>query len=254
MRGVWGASPPRKTKRAKPAIVGGRGATKQARREATRGVAQAREKPADPPARRRYGISSCGRGVEGLLNTLTSKSRAGEKSMRILITIIASLMLTGCANIVRGYSASSYKPIDFSNKSIAVPPGEANLLGIIKTKFRKNGWKIVVADSRRTRTSGVAKQSVDLTTEPLKKASYGLLINQSEYDFCYLHPGVFVLDFLSLWLLAPFTEGGKEAFISYNISIYERKSGEEVFTSTGRGCITPLGERLNADLKPFWEK
>lgn len=131
----------------------------------------------------------------------------------------ASIILSGCTkNFVQAYTK-----LDLNDKSITVPAG-GKLNGALKKALKDDGWRLKV-DSNTIVTEGSnSKETYKEKTRVESDTRYRLLSTYSG-DFC-------------------FTCG---CVSSYNISIIDNKTGEEIATFDGRErkqCYEDVAKRV----------
>jgi hypothetical protein len=133
--------------------------------------------------------------------------------MRFLLPAVpaalALISLTACLSS----NVQVYGEIAPSEKTITVPPGSSLLVGEIKQRLQGLGWKLVV-DRGPRRTVGTLGEKTDLATADTFHTRYRLVIAQQQFDYCIL--------------------GG--AAISYDLSLIDNATGEEVITQSGKDC------------------
>jgi hypothetical protein len=130
--------------------------------------------------------------------------------MKRLFLVLALLFLTACA----GSTVQVYSKIDPSEKTMTVPVGNSLILGEIKQRLINSGWKLIV-DSGPRRTIGTLGEKTNLATGDTFLTRYRLIIRQSQFDTC-LMTGV--------------------PAVSYDLSLVDNASGEEVMTQSGKDC------------------
>jgi hypothetical protein len=124
-----------------------------------------------------------------------------------------AFILTGLA----GCAASQLQlnsQFDASEKTITMPPGGALLLAPLKRDLKNAGWQITV-ESGPERTVGTLGEKTDLATGRTFLTRYRLMINQRQVDVC---------------------AGTGLPTVSYDLSVIDNQSGEEIMTQTGKDC------------------
>ena len=148
--------------------------------------------------------------------------------MNKFISIILFLfILTSCAS----YESQLYSEIDNQNKTIGMPASNQLLAGDLKDLFRKNGWKILIIEKGDVTTEGTTGDNTQLNTNLDSSARYMLYLSQGWMDKCF---------------------NLKYDWISYDVTIVDNQSGEQVFYSEGNDCQTKIIDQLEIDLSAFW--
>lgn len=123
--------------------------------------------------------------------------------MRFLfILILPVLLLSGCASAP---APVVYQQLDLSEKTIMVPPGSQGLLGELKKCLAKNKWKMKIYRGAVVAEKETDKKSVIYDTF---LARYRLLFTGYIVDFSVRF----------------------KAMYSYDLSIVDNKTGDEVIT------------------------
>jgi len=144
--------------------------------------------------------------------------------VRYLLFLICIFILIGCGT----HNLRVYKPLIKNERSITVPPGGHALTGAIKDLLKKNNWTLYV-DSENIMHEGKADKTVKITSKETFKSRYRLMASSHVYDTCSL-----ISD---------------NPAISYDISIVDNISGDEVMNLSGRGCQSHVIEKLEEWLK-----
>lgn len=121
-----------------------------------------------------------------------------------IIIVGIFLVLTGCA---ANYQSLKLGIIDSSNKSISVPL-EGNGLFEIKSALIKDGWRIKVADSSLSE-KGVSDKKVNT-------------VIKVQYETAY-----------RMYMTSTISHNGYHSITSFNISIVDNKTNEEVLNMVG---------------------
>ena len=145
---------------------------------------------------------------------------------KFLGIIILFLILTGCAPTTSEF----YSELNIDNKVISMPKSQRYVSKGLKKLFRSKGWKVIVLKSGSTVTTGEISDKVDIDSEFKSKASYEVSLRQNFSDIC----------------------GWKNDKVSFDLSIINTKSGEEVFVATGDDCLKNIMRDLESQLVPFW--
>ena len=147
---------------------------------------------------------------------------------KLLGILVLGLLLSSCAT----NEAQLYFAIDKSDKTIGMPAANVDLAGDIKNMFRNNGWKVLIVETGSVKTKGKTGKNTELKTIAESNARYLLYLKQDPWDYCQ------------------FSSTNKR--ISYDITIVDNKSGEQVFFAKGNDCRTKINEILNTEFAAFW--
>jgi hypothetical protein len=82
-------------------------------------------------------------------------------------------------------------------------------------------------------TTGQTGSDTNLTSKEQTNVSYIVYLNQNRYDICF--PTL------------------TDAAMTYDISIIEAKTGEQVFYQEGNGCRSDIRKRLESELSVFFK-
>ena len=145
--------------------------------------------------------------------------------MRYLI-LIFSFVLASCVPTSSNY----YKNIDTSKKVISMPVTNKYLGRDLKDLFRKNGWQIIILDTGTLKTTGSSGDNTSLDTNFKSKARYITYLRQNWRDIC----------------------GIRNDKISFDLTIADSKTGEEVFVASGEDCEKTIVKDLEEQLSKFW--
>jgi hypothetical protein len=139
--------------------------------------------------------------------------------MRILIATVGALALTGChtANV------SQFEAMDRSERTITVPAGSSLLLGPIKQALSQTGWKMSV-DRGPDVTKGTFGERTNLANSNTFLSRYRLVGSQRQIDLCAIPLG--------------------NPLVVYDLSVIDNKTGGEVMTQNGRGCIDTVAKEF----------
>jgi len=139
---------------------------------------------------------------------------------RVLLLLAFSVLSVSCAT----KNVTAFNKLDMSNKSITVPAG-GGALSFIKKDLKKNGWSLKI-DSTSLKTTGTGGENIDQVSTIKSTTRYRMLAA-----------------FSSMQCL---TCG---CVRSYNISIIDNKTGEEVVTFDGHDddgiCNEWVSQRVN---------
>jgi len=139
--------------------------------------------------------------------------------IKYTITLIIAFLVCSCASS----NIESYNKIDAENKTITVPPG-GGANAAIKKSLKDNGWSLKI-DSTSLKTVGTNDKSINQVTTIESDTRYRLLSSFVTGDFSCLTC---------------------RCVKSYNISIIDNKTGEEVAILDGEGgvCYETLAQHV----------
>ena len=140
--------------------------------------------------------------------------------------IFLFLFLFSCTPTTSNY----YSGVDVSKKIISMPVTNKLLGSDIKNLFRSKGWKVIILDTGSVKTTGTGGQNTNLKTDFKSKARYITYLRQNWKDWC----------------------GVKNDMVSFDLSIVDSKSGEEVFVASGEDCQKKIIKDLEEQLSKFW--
>jgi hypothetical protein len=123
----------------------------------------------------------------------------------ILLKLLSLLMLIFASCSTK--SVQKMERIDYTQKTITVPPGSNGLIGKIKTMLREDGWTLVVYRGPKI-TEGSVASEVHVEERRKFEPRYRLLIDWSHTD-------------------------GFGWYYNYDISLIDNNSGLEVLTISG---------------------
>lgn len=138
-------------------------------------------------------------------------------TMKLIITLLISLALTGCFV----HDVQHYSVIDSSNKTVTVSPGSEGLNGKLKQALATAGWSLSVYKGPSI-SEGEVKNKLKVEQYDTFHTRYRLIANSNQFDLC--------LNF--------------SPAIAYDVSFIDNKSGSEVFTMSGRGCQPGVVEKF----------
>lgn len=120
------------------------------------------------------------------------------------------------------YNVQPIGDFDATQRTMTVAQGGGGLTGTLKAKLRAAGWKLAV--DRGPRVSETESTSASSRTEEFDSFNtrYRMAVGAHWVD-------------MSL---------GGEGIYTYDISIVDNKSGEEVLTMNGRGIESTIAEEL----------
>ena len=147
--------------------------------------------------------------------------------MRIFLAIgfiVVSGLLVGCSSS----ESELYVQERATDKTIMVPSGLSATAKGIKNAFKKAGWKTFVSGGS-AETSGSGGTYTNLNTKIKYPARYSVWAKSRVYDLC--------INF--------------DDAISYDISIVDNVSGEEVAALAGRECEGAIENKITETLKSF---
>jgi len=151
--------------------------------------------------------------------------------MRILIISILSFFIISCA--AGTHISDLYKYTKPVNKIILAPVENKHALKEIKDLFRQNGWKVIVED-KSIETTEISENNRKRVSTEVKLAEFKLY-----YDS-------------SIVLEAFCTNSSKDLPLDYSLSIVDYRTGEEVYSARGRGCIEDeIIPKVKKDLSEF---
>jgi hypothetical protein len=139
---------------------------------------------------------------------------------KYIAIILLSILVSSCAT----NTITPYSKLDKNEKTITVPAG-GGANAVLKTELKKNGWSLKI-DSSSLKTEGTGGSSVNQKTTVESVTRYRMLTS--------------------------FTEGRRcitcDCVRSYNISIVDNKSGEELVAFDGRDndglCYETISTRV----------
>ncbi|MEA4837835.1 MAG: hypothetical protein VB101_06090 [Rhodospirillaceae bacterium] len=130
---------------------------------------------------------------------------------------VISVALSGC----NSSRIETYGEIDYSDKSVTVPPGNGYMVGELKKRLRDSGWKLVV-DGGPRRIQGSVGDKINIDSYNTFHTRYRLLVDASWFDVCF---------------------NGSPA-VKYNLSFIDNKTGEEVLAQSGRDCENRASDKF----------
>lgn len=136
-----------------------------------------------------------------------------------LLLLFILFTATACSGLYS--NVQNYGLFDKSQKSITVPPGGSSLNGYIKRELYGHGW-ILKVDTGAEKIEGVfgagaVNKNVDLNKYTTYKTKYRLEMASRQEDMC-----------VSFTRMTP--------LFSYNLSIIDNTSGDEVLVIDGYDC------------------
>jgi hypothetical protein len=143
--------------------------------------------------------------------------------LRLAIALLLTITLSACG----ATKIQQFGKVDHSDKSVTVPIGNSLLTGELKQRLHNDGWRMAV-DRGPSVTQGRTGDSTRLESFDTFNTRYRLIVISSRYDYC-LH-------------FSP--------AITYDISLIDNKTGQEVIVQSGRDCLDwaadKFMERLNS--------
>lgn len=142
----------------------------------------------------------------------------------LVLGLVAAGLLAGCGPT----QEELYVAEPATDKTIMVPPGLSPTVKIVKKVFSEAGWKTFVTGAS-IETAGSGGKYVNVNTKAKYPARYAAWVSGNQYDLC--------LTF--------------KPAISYDISIVDNVTGEEVAAFNGRACSDDLEDKIKETLAPL---
>jgi hypothetical protein len=131
---------------------------------------------------------------------------------RGIMTATVILSLGGC----HATNVETYNPIDNANKTMSVPADDTMLIGAIKQRLQRDGWRLTV-EGEQPQTPGAPSPT-----------RYSLTIRQSQTDTCY-------------------PKGGAE--VIFKLVVMDNKTHDAVLTEDGRDCTDTAAAKFIVALR-----
>lgn len=148
----------------------------------------------------------------------------------VLIISVASCAMQNRVNVIKTSDIGS------DRKIIMVPPGSSGILGVTKQVLSEKNWKMIALKGPNRTVGSFSKDSVDISQYTEKTANYILYVQEQfmNYD-CYPN----------------FNDYAGEPLTShfrYSVSIVDWRSGEEILTIGGSGCLYDIVKNLQTNI------
>jgi len=143
----------------------------------------------------------------------------------ILLLVLLALCATGCAwsNRVNVIKNGDVLP---DQKTIMTPPGTGGMIGIVKQVLSEKQWKMVALKGPARTTGRIGESGVDISQYTEATAGYILYLNSEFFGYRNCNPN------FNSYAGVPLT-----ASYRYSVSIVDWKTGVEVVTIGGQGCL-----------------
>lgn len=134
-----------------------------------------------------------------------------------------ALLLTLSACLTPG-ETQMYGTIDPTQKVMTVPPGDKGLVGAIKQRLARNGWKLYV-DEGPVRAEEIANGNRKTTTAGVTyRSRYRLEVEQHfANDSCI---------------------GSGDPVVYYDLTLIDNSSGQEVLAQSGQSCTGLIADKF----------
>jgi len=142
---------------------------------------------------------------------------------RILVFAFTILLASGCGSS----NVASYGKVDSLEKTGTIPAGHYGVLDVMKKTLTEEGWTLIVSEGDE-KIVGTVGSEVDLTKTHERKPRYRFLVHQHAYDVCI--PNGYLA-------------------VNYEIVVVDNKTGAELTSILGNGCLGILNAKIAAALR-----